>query len=198
MPGDGITDVAPLQQNQEKGRNVSRSYRRRREEYVYVNGWIELLWEWWPGIADATNYPYRMRPSGQRDTRTPQIEERNEWFFAPLAADVATQWPGVLLHEYQLTVRRSSPGLPRQYRPAVFPIEGMIVPVVVSNTATWLPAIESHQAAYARRRSMQTIRNVDPFVGYNLALQMPETPLGSVLATTFGDVHYTGGSIRIG
>lgn len=197
MPGDGITDVAPLTQNQEKGRSAAPQYRRRREDYVYFDGWIELLWQWWPGIQDASNYPCRTRPRRQRDPRVPQTEVRDEWLFAPTIADVSAQSHGVQEHGWQPVVRRKAPVLPRQYRPSFISIEEMIDPVFVSNNAAWVPSIDIYQESSVWMRCVQNVTRGTSLVQYSFALQMPEILIYSAIPTTLGTMRYTGGTLTL-
>jgi hypothetical protein len=190
MPGDGITDVAPIAQNQEKGRSASKGYLRRlpasagtREEYAYFDGWTELLWAWWSGVQDTYAFPYRTRLARQRDVRIPQLEDHSEWFFTPIDAQYAVQLPGVEPHAGQASVRCAASGLPRSYRQVVIPIEATTDPALFSNFAAWFPAISMHGAREAR---------VATKVLYTV-LQVPETSYYTQVTEVVGHTNITGG-----
>ena len=192
MPGDGITDVAPLTQQQWNGWYLTRS-KKRPYGSQDVEGWIELATAWEVPITAQAQQQYLQPKARQSNVRRLTWDAQEGWLTTP--TDIESQAAvGAVQHHVGIPTPKRR-GLPQQYLAHTVPVEPMIDPAILNNAAAWLPAISGQMEALPRRVSSQTVRERNAHMQVYVLSQQPFTSHYAVTTTALGDVQYTGGGL---
>lgn len=187
MPGDGITDVAPLTQQQWNGWYRTKSKLRPYGSHA-VEGWIDLLLPWDVAVAAQAQQQYLQPKPPQRDTRRPLLNVEDGWIFAPTDVD-AQAFVSAIQYHAGIQVAKQK-GLPRQYLAQDMAVDAYIQLTMFLNFDAWFPAISSGAAQEIRRGVAKNA------MLYMLQAQV-DIQLFSVVTNVIGKVNYTGGSLAL-
>ncbi len=188
MPGDGITDVAPLTQQQWNGWYLTGKKPRPYGSQT-VDGWIELIQAW-----DAA-VPQDLQPSMRRRRVQSPLDTQEGWFFAPTDTDAQAQVGATQQHLGVLAVKRRDTS--RYLFARDIPVDMSIDATMVTNVAAWIAASDAHSGADTLRVARTLRRHV--FEQYNLFYTNTSavTPLFAVVTNIIGVVNYSGGSLAL-
>lgn len=201
MPGDGITDVAPLTQlTQQQGWYAQKKPWRERAFDQPVHGWIELVTAYESVITAQTWQQYLSPKQRQLDVRTPPLETREEWLQPATIAEVQAQSAAIQGQLGQTCMLLQRPRLLQGYNQWVAPSGGAIPipdvvvdPTLISNFITWVPALNGHLMTEPQRISIATLRQFNTFAITYLVAQAPVTSYFGVTSEAVGHTQITGG-----
>lgn len=198
MPGDGITDVAPLAQQQWNGRDAFKKPSSRLMEHQskwngwYLDSWIELVTPVQVAVTSQAQQHYLQLK--QRPLPVQVLCQNNQegWSLTPVNTDVQQQTVGAIQTHLNFTPYRRKELL-RRYVLDEYIMSWLIDPVIAGSSASRFPAISTHGGESLWYFSLESQEHI---LGSGLAgvLYAPDMSYITQTSNLIGNTQITGGS----